>query len=178
MIDLQQFCSKDEERYYLLKPFSMGEWTYATNGHICVRVPRLPDIAESDKAPKAQTLFKERPEGYQKPNFPDLPELSDMDCPACDGRGTEHDCDDCQCGCDACDDTGQVTTDYKVGVGVSGIPFALHYIRMIAGLPGLEIAKVIVPKEPMAFRFDGGEGILMPLNGKATGGHIGDEVKE
>jgi len=47
--DLKKYCSKDETRPYLHEPFSRGEWTYATNGHIAVRVPKLADVPEPQK---------------------------------------------------------------------------------------------------------------------------------
>ena len=47
-IDLQQFCSKDDTRPYICKPFSFGEFSYATNGHIIVRVARRADVEEGN----------------------------------------------------------------------------------------------------------------------------------
>ena len=39
-IDLQPFCGEDHDRWYLMKPLSFGDYTYATNGHIVIRVTR------------------------------------------------------------------------------------------------------------------------------------------
>src|SRR5574337_601455 len=44
-IDLKKFCSKDRPK--LLDPFSGGEFTYASNGHIAVRVPRCAEYADN-----------------------------------------------------------------------------------------------------------------------------------
>lgn len=54
-LDLNQFCdpTSREPGRDLSVPFSLNEHTYATNGHICVRVPRRPDVPENNKAPKA-----------------------------------------------------------------------------------------------------------------------------
>jgi len=45
MIDhetLLKFCgAADEPRSYIRSPFSLHEYTYATNGHACIRVPRI-----------------------------------------------------------------------------------------------------------------------------------------
>ena len=42
---LKKFCSQDDyDNRNLLKPFSLDEFTYATNGHIGVRVPLIPSI--------------------------------------------------------------------------------------------------------------------------------------
>jgi hypothetical protein len=36
-VDLQGFCSTDSGRQNLQKPFSRGEFTWATNGHVLIR---------------------------------------------------------------------------------------------------------------------------------------------
>jgi len=54
-IDLKLFCDpNDPVRPWLGQPFSAGAWTYATDGHIAVRVPRLEDVAENPAAPAEQ----------------------------------------------------------------------------------------------------------------------------
>jgi hypothetical protein len=50
-IDLDQFCAWD--RPAILQPFSYGEWTYAADGKIMIRVPRRADVAENNEAPNA-----------------------------------------------------------------------------------------------------------------------------
>ena len=78
MIDLKPFCSREVGREYLRQPFSFGEWTYATNGYVMVRVPRRDDVPENDKVPKLATF-----EDY--PAF-DMRPLPIFDLPV--GRGT------------------------------------------------------------------------------------------
>lgn len=49
MIDLTLFCAKASESYPapdLTRPASVGDWTYATDRRIAIRVPRRADIAE------------------------------------------------------------------------------------------------------------------------------------
>jgi hypothetical protein len=53
-VDLDLFC--DPERRNLAVPFSLNRHTYATNGHIIVRVPRRPDIPENKEAPNPEGL--------------------------------------------------------------------------------------------------------------------------
>ena len=78
--DLQPFCSRDKTRTTLTQPFSFGEWTYATDGRIAVRVPRLFDFSEVDRAPNAriEQLFKEAEacerEGHTLPELPAIGE--------------------------------------------------------------------------------------------------------
>ena len=54
---LKPFCGDDPARPWLHAPFSRAEYTYATDGRIAVRVPRLPKVGESEKAPNAAVLF-------------------------------------------------------------------------------------------------------------------------
>jgi hypothetical protein len=51
-IDLDMFCCREPHASGsdLSVPFSLNGHTYATNGHICVRVPRRPDIPENMEA--------------------------------------------------------------------------------------------------------------------------------
>src|SRR3990167_7705159 len=58
MIDLQQFCSKDKERPHLMTPFTIGDFSYATNGHIIVRVRRLDGIDPPSKDLNADMPFR------------------------------------------------------------------------------------------------------------------------
>jgi hypothetical protein len=52
MIDLKPFCDKGSFRG-LEAPFTVGDWTYATDGHICIRVPRRADAPERGRQPDA-----------------------------------------------------------------------------------------------------------------------------
>jgi hypothetical protein len=89
---LQKFCSTSEvhEQYGITQPFSIGVWTYATNGHICIRVPRIPEVENKVKASigeSAEKLFwdaKNRISIWQElPEF----ELKYSPCPDCGGNG-------------------------------------------------------------------------------------------
>jgi len=42
------------------------------------------------------------------------------------------------------------------------VPFAKHYLRLIASLPNCQI-KTRGPTESACFKFDGGIGFLMPI---------------
>jgi hypothetical protein len=154
-INLEKFC--DPCRYGLDRPFSIGPWSYASNGHVLVRVPRRSDIAECKAAPDAAALFSEyaaQPAYKPAPKFEIAPEET---CNRCGGTGLKHDCPDCACECRACDGEG-VT---KQPVDIDGVPFAARYVEWLLDLPDLEIT-VARPAKPLAFRFAGGEGLLMP----------------
>jgi hypothetical protein len=166
MIDLQQFCEKEGSgRPYLERPWSRGEYTYATNSHILVRVPRRADVPEDDAAPsKVESVVP----SFDRP-FVSMPKVeiplftpADEECEDCGGSGFEHDCPNCDCECDACDGSGKVTTSDESVVPIGHSIFAAPYIRQILMLPGLQVSLGSDPSEPMAFKFEGGIGVLMP----------------
>ena len=172
VIDLQPFCSKDASRTYLLKPFSRGEFSYATNGHIMVRVPRRSDIGEDSKAPATEKVFDDNvADGFEPAPVIKLPDLTEMitkeECQGCEnhiGKGCE--CEMCQCTCDECDGTGEVESESTVSVGIKGAIYMRKYIAMLLALPDLEFGP-IHKTNPLRFRFNGGEALLQPMRGRA-----------
>jgi hypothetical protein len=177
MIDLQQFCGTDETRWYLMKPFSQGEHSFATNGHIEVRIPRRDDITElDDKAPKfdANAPLAGIDEAAFSRFDADLPPAPTEvgPCKACDGRGYEHACPDCECVCEMCHGSGDMDQERFMSTTIAGIDFTLSYVRQMLALPGVEIAQTAATAtalkgmKPLFFRFDGGVGALMPRRGR------------
>lgn len=168
---LQRFVAhKSELRDWLHQPFKIGEWVYATDGHIIVRVPAagqesldgapIPvDItglfgSAHDAAQRARTI---------KVGLPALPEA--QPCFACGGSASTYLRDDQQ-ECFQCDGTG-VERHQSVTVGARD--YARRYLAKIADLPGLAFHQT--PNEdidPAFFTFDGGEGLLMPLRKRRT----------
>ena len=54
MIDLlvlSKFASENQTRTGISRPWSRGKFTYATDGHILVRVPMIPGVEDNDAAP-------------------------------------------------------------------------------------------------------------------------------
>lgn len=89
-IDLSRFVAReDETREYLRTPFRRGAWVYATNRHICVRVP-ADGVEATDLDPKRipdlETKFGE---AFARAGaFAPLPELPPLlECETCSGRG-------------------------------------------------------------------------------------------
>lgn len=169
-IDLKPFCSENDIRYYLNAPFSEGEFSYASNGHILIRVPRRDDVPEVDEKStmkgRVDKLLAENPFVAAVP-IPDIPPPVEADCYCCNGDGAH----DYKCGgappydCGECDGTGKQMDEpgdstYPF-VDVGGTHFAPKYLRLIKSLPGYQFSPIEGKASP--FKFDGGEGLLMPM---------------
>lgn len=165
MIDLQPFCSTEKARAYLLKPATRDGKTYATNGHILLRVDLRDDVPAVENFPDCERVFGACDLTQPMVDLPkiNLPFDGPIECIECDGRGTEHECPDCTCACELCNGMGQVSSDREKSVTLDGIPFAMHYFRMIAALPGIKIPAKVAGTDPMPFQFDEGAGVLMPM---------------
>ena len=170
MIDLKPFCGDNDIRYYLNEPFSEGEFTYATNGHILIRVPRRDDAKEveadsmKNRLPK---MFADNP--FLLPvEIPDIPPMVEGDCDCCNGEGTH----DYKCGnappyaCGECNGTGKQMTELGdtqwPEIEVGNAAFAPKYLRLIKTLPGIQFSPN-TRDHSAAFKFDGGDGLLMPM---------------
>lgn len=165
-INLERFC--DPGRPGLEQPFTRGEWTDASDGKIMVRVPRRDDVAENAAAPDAPAVFskyatlKPKPHYTSAPNF-DLPEVLEeiAQCYKCRGKGTAHECPACQCVCLTCHGTGEIT-EPAAPIKVGRLFFAPIYLSLLQPLPNLELDRPPRGRNPLRFRFAGGEGLLMP----------------
>ena len=183
MIDLKPFCETYETPLCLTKPFSRGDFTYAADGRVCIRVARREEVPEQENhdRPDILKLPWDVDRKYMPLITPPLPSQSVQTelCGCFDGF--EHDCPDCKCVCEACNGTGHQTidSDANISIDVLGIPFDLSLVRLIASLPNLQIALAIANWRDIliiAFTFDEGAGFLMPLSrrykehiAKATG---------
>lgn len=95
---LARFCANTlDPREYLLAPFVIGDFVYATNGHIAIRVPRTsaPDItATTDKVPgHLEAMFATHASTERLDEIPELP--APIACSTCNGTGRRHECPDC-----------------------------------------------------------------------------------
>lgn len=101
MLDLQRFCALgDDPRDYLKKPWHDGGWMYATNGHICIRVPfdGSSDVVPRDKHPNAAALF-EKWRAAKSSGFEPLPPLAaGTECGHCKGQKVfkRDECESCK----------------------------------------------------------------------------------
>ena len=139
-IDLMQFCGTDDDpRLWLQRPFGIGDYTYAANGHILVRVPRSEwpsdELQITNRTSQFQNvldLMNESPPMASLPAIPPGPYYrkclvcsASRDvggvCEECDGDG-EIECDCCghTKNCEACDGTGHICEAQAVCGGCDG----------------------------------------------------------
>lgn len=104
-INLAMFCATlADERNALHKPWQAGDWVYATNGHMMVRVPAAlypGHVPAGEKHPKnAADLFATRL--AEQGEFVPMPKLGrPKRCPSCSGQGLFQ-----AMRCDCCDGDG------------------------------------------------------------------------
>lgn len=162
--DLKRYCAASgSTRVNIEAPWSTGGHTYATNGHLIVRIPRLADVPENPNAPDIGKLFP-----YANPTewfaLADivLPKTKKADCPECNGDGNfrHEDCPDCEGHkCDNCEGAGKIhkMISHKIGLCL----FDLKYLLLLKDLPNCKIGPG-GELEPAPFQFGGGDGLLMP----------------
>lgn len=159
MIDLQPFCYTGNDRPALAQPWSVGEWTYATDGRILVRVPRRADVPERDDGPR--DLQGVLAGTWASEPLP-LPEFARVPAPL-----LEEPCGECQgqqsLDCNICDGKGKIFTHQPM-VAMGAQHFNPFYLGLIAGLPEVVCWAQVDPTRPLKFAFaGGGEGRLMPM---------------
>jgi hypothetical protein len=161
-INLVRFCYCDSkpERPELRRPFSAGDWTYAEK-------PAAPSKA-------ATTLFEENAQRARykpAPKF-ELPELCEWEekltCLQCEGSRRRHRCPDCKCTCPNCGGAGLVTIRKHHETTIGRACFNSKYVAWLQELPNLALAQPPHKHAPLAFRFEGGEGLLMPIQPRNT----------
>jgi len=147
-------ADQDDPRYELHHPFSVGKWSYATNGHIAVRVPRLADVEVNRAAPNVEKLFAQT-EQLEFVPVPVCESPPDVKCMLCDGSGLIQDGDDRE-DCSDCGATGKV--ECHDGLAVGNARFQKRYLAMIQNWE-------IAPNGVTAAWIRNGEasGLLMPL---------------
>lgn len=94
---LKAFCN--EIRAATATPFSAGEHTFATDGYILLRVPRMAEVPERDDAPKIDTTEGNLGFSLSKEPLSWVPipkvELKYRPCNICNGTGRMYECPEC-----------------------------------------------------------------------------------
>lgn len=164
---LSKFCAQPPmlaDREWLTKPFTLEGWTYATDGRIAIRVSAVPDVPAHDLLPKAVVALFPTDEGRTWSPVPVILQATPK-CERCGGTG-KHECV-CgdQHGCVACQGRGERwTMGSKASVVMFGeIGLHPYYVDKLRLLPGVKLSATGGPHDPVAIKFDGGEGVLMPM---------------
>src|SRR4030067_3354994 len=146
-------ASKFEPREELRSPFLPGDYIYATDSCIAIRIPKF-DGADfqvcDEKFPKLESLFSDN----YRDEFVPLPALpKQIICGTCNGSGTEMDEEDGELmGCFSCSGNGHQLEIIDVGI----TKFKNYYLQKIACLPGLRFAPHPTDvAAPAYFFFDG-----------------------
>lgn len=165
--DLKRFCclSKQPYRASITRPFSQGQWTYATDGRLLIRVPRLAEVPEYPNSPKdiQKTIFDQQQITGQWADIPTgLPELAEAEkCSEC-GNNPKDDCWKC--------DGDGVIEPMAIPVSIGKHSVSHIYLHKLKTLPGVQICESAKDDEhALGVRFDGGEGRQM---GMRTAGRI------
>lgn len=128
-MDLQKFCSVDNTRYQISKPWSRDGRTYATDGRILIKMSQRDDVPENPDAPDANKLFADADKRDPHTWHP-IPAytLIQVPCTKCDGEGRFKNCGYCngkgyvgrdEHDCRRCSAKGKRTTKIKSGDGVT-----------------------------------------------------------
>jgi len=176
--ELSKFVCADPTRNAICEAWSRGKFSYATDGYILVRIPRLSEIPDKETGPDVDNIFpKDDPwEWFILSEIPieDQPICSscdgvavDLKCPNCNGRGKyksekkEYDCEECdgkgKIDCSKCLGTGKLL---PVGIGNSHFNYAL--LKKLQIISSCKIGPMGA-SDPAWLKFDDGDGLLMPI---------------
>lgn len=144
--ELQTFCLRKDDLILenpeavrgISSPWSMGRHTFATNARIMIRIPRLPEVPNRFSAPNTAKLWLDH---FMPAKM--CARFVDLQLPAAPKKP---------------DSFG-----YRA-VRLGPRLFHWDYLVHISVLPDLEVAIGWGDmSDPLAFRFTGGEGLLMPM---------------
>lgn len=153
---LKPFCSTFLS--HLCEPFSHGNYTYATDGKMIIRVARVDGVDENPSAPSENGIndvMQQFVEGTATEYIPAFPPVVREVCACCGGNGIS-DWDECQ----ECE-KGTVTKWEVVQIGARKIKNI--FLEKIATLPSARISSTGESLTGCSFVFDGGIGIVMPV---------------
>lgn len=185
MRDLRPFCSQSDWRRHLSEPFTLGAYTYALDGTVNVRVPRIEGEADTENPDQLaaintiEKIFATCADQVLAPlPFKMPPELPKVECGECEGRGTDCDCPHCdndECKCTLCNGDGEVARSRRIIF--EHVCIKERLLRRVAGLPGFQLG---MPSEPqkadvinaLRFTFDdgqgrAGDGLIAPMGSRA-----------
>ncbi|MCK4620690.1 MAG: hypothetical protein KAT62_00605 [Desulfuromonadales bacterium] len=192
MVDLLMFCHPETKS--IGSPFSVGEYTFATNGSIIVRVPRMAEFPEVNGAPEPNKLpFWDHDEQTVWDDLPAYDTAERKPCESCQGAGKQHACAECdgegevefstafsnyECECKSCLGDGFLPSgnnacsccfgsgiNLDIPVKYSNRSISMKFLEMMQTLPVVKICPHGEYYEAFRFTFDGGCGAVMPMLG-------------
>ncbi len=190
---LKKFCGDPNYNEKIGAPWSAGEFSYATNGFILVRVPRLAGIPERENTVNLKTLMDLNPEpeeGYVE--APGIADLAIPECPRCKGKETSPElCEECDgagvvtlgnryhdyectcqtCGgdgehgrCSKCRSTGYLIDSEDTVVEIAGALFKkVNILNLTREFGKLQVAPPCPRGKASWMRFPGGQILTMPV---------------
>lgn len=173
-IDLNVFCRPSGSSFNLSSPWRVGDYTYATNKHIMVRVTNHNGSRSecTENRPDLEAIFLKMDFSscdMEIPRF-DMPEMNKkVKCDECFGNKKLHDCQSCTCICQNCNGTGLIDNppDGNVSVTFNGGILDAWYLKLISdNLPDVLFGSGKFRYDPVSFTFLGGCGAIMPILGK------------
>lgn len=177
---LYKFCGSEEswKKYETDEPFTVGDWSYATNLKVCIRVPQI-EIKSKKRPPVNWLPFDVFPIVESLP-FPAIPEPVLIDCDECEG-GNGVRCKSKHSGiryvipskfCKVCSGAAKVVNPNESAVKVKDGWYEPRLLRMVRDLGSdVRITEIVIPKlikdytdKPILF-FECGQvqGLLMPI---------------
>jgi hypothetical protein len=162
---LEKFCDPENARYHIDKPWSIDDVSLATDGKILIRVPRLQDVPECGDAPGALHIFNDNPPPSDNGQWQSLPS-----CKECDGKAQhifKTEFNEYTCPCKTCRGTGMDISEEDVQnlmvITIGPMKFQTKYLALIKMLPNAMIYPNDDLEKPSWFRFDSGDGLIMPV---------------
>lgn len=145
-----EFCSEFKD--YLACPYSVEEWTYATDGRIIIRVPRILNIGTPGATLMGNTEKLFSAWDGLKMKWMDLPDFKEEICEECKGGS-----------CEKCDKGLKF-----LGTEMGNKLMSHRYLRKIMNLKGLRVSPETGGSlDAMPLMFDtedgGAQGLLMPM---------------
>lgn len=168
---LMEFCG-DEEDLRFGKPFSDDEFSYATNGHIAIKINKVNDFKSTyftnEKNNRLDRFLGAVNQANKKTNWIKVKKVKSkrINCYECNGAGLfECNCSYCTIDhdCETCKGSGKV---HKIdGEIYLNSKFAKVYLELISKLPNAMISPSENDENGMAaFKFDGGCGCIVPMS--------------
>lgn len=171
-INLKPFCSTEHSRNQLHRPYNVGDYTYATNAKMAIRIKMNAEYSRDDsnspEPPKQiENLFSTAIGSDDR--WIDLPldifhhEDEKQECKSCRGTGG-HDCDCefCQSDCEDCGGHGYKLRPPKYKF-TNGIIISGEYLDELKPLPGPVQVRFNEDGSANAFRGPGWHVLIMPM---------------